>query len=100
MRLLRRERSTLDLVSRSPALREFEMLSGILTGIFSLRKFTIETEIMEEIAIKIYLIPLSRSLIIILKRTGPNTEPLGTPLVTSLRLDLTPFTITLCQSPL
>ncbi|PKU42313.1 hypothetical protein llap_7381 [Limosa lapponica baueri] len=30
-----------------------------------------------------------------IKRTGPNTEPWGTPLVTSCQLDLTPFTTTL-----
>jgi len=41
----------------------------------------------------------SRSLIKILNKTGPKTEPWGTPLVTSHQLDLTPFTTTLCAQP-
>ncbi|KAK4829606.1 hypothetical protein QYF61_005706, partial [Mycteria americana] len=42
--------------------------------------------------LRVHSIPSSRSLIKILNRTGPNTEPWGTPLVTSCQLDLTPFT--------
>ncbi|PKU47282.1 wd repeat-containing protein hypothetical protein [Limosa lapponica baueri] len=41
--------------------------------------------------LRVYLIPLSRSLMKVLNRTGPNTEPWGTPLVTSCQLDLTLF---------
>ncbi|KAK4818988.1 hypothetical protein QYF61_022819 [Mycteria americana] len=41
----------------------------------------------------------SRSLIKIFNRTGPSTEPWGTPLVTSHQLDLTPFTTTLWAQP-
>lgn len=40
----------------------------------------------------VHSIPLSRSLIKILKRTYPITERWGTLLVTGLQLDLTPFT--------
>ncbi|KAK4809529.1 hypothetical protein QYF61_015365 [Mycteria americana] len=42
---------------------------------------------------------LSRSLIKILNRTGPSTEPWGTPLVNGRHLDLTPFTTTLWAQP-
>ncbi|KAK4829093.1 hypothetical protein QYF61_002044 [Mycteria americana] len=49
--------------------------------------------------LRVHLIPLSRSLIKILNRTGPSTEPSGTPLVTSCHLDLTPFTTTLWVWP-
>ena len=34
-----------------------------------------------------------------LKKTGPNTEPWGTPLVTSYQLGLAPFTTTLWAWP-
>ncbi|KAK4832380.1 LOW QUALITY PROTEIN: hypothetical protein QYF61_022235 [Mycteria americana] len=45
--------------------------------------------------LRVHSIPLSRSLIKILNRTGPNTEPWGTPLVTGHQLEQTPFTTTL-----
>jgi len=45
--------------------------------------------------VKTHSMPSSRSLIKILKRTGPSTAPWGTPLVISHQLDLIPFTITL-----
>ncbi|KAK4828429.1 LOW QUALITY PROTEIN: hypothetical protein QYF61_026525 [Mycteria americana] len=44
-------------------------------------------------------IPSSRSLIKILNKTGPKTEPWGTPLVTGRQLDLVPFTTTLWAQP-
>ena len=40
----------------------------------------------------------SRLLIKIFSRSGPGTDPWGTPLVTSRQLDLTPLTTTLCVS--
>ncbi|RMC14133.1 hypothetical protein DUI87_09222 [Hirundo rustica rustica] len=43
-------------------------------------------------------ISLSVSLVKALKSINPKTEPSGTPLVTSLHLDIEPFTTTLCQS--
>jgi len=43
--------------------------------------------------------PSSRSSIKILNRTGPSTNPWGTPLVTGRQLDLTPFTTTLWARP-
>ncbi|KAK4817624.1 LOW QUALITY PROTEIN: hypothetical protein QYF61_021527, partial [Mycteria americana] len=49
--------------------------------------------------LRVHSIPLSRSLIKILNRTGPSTEPWGTPLVTGRQLDLTPFTTTLWARP-
>ncbi|KAF1629452.1 Serine/threonine-protein phosphatase 4 regulatory subunit 4, partial [Eudyptes filholi] len=49
--------------------------------------------------LRVHSISLSRSLIKILNRTGPSTEPWGTPLVTSRQLDLTPFTTTLWARP-
>ncbi|KAK4825953.1 LOW QUALITY PROTEIN: hypothetical protein QYF61_003471 [Mycteria americana] len=42
--------------------------------------------------LRVHSIPSSRSLIKILNRTGPSTEPWGTLLVTSWQVDLTPFT--------
>ncbi|KAK4832409.1 hypothetical protein QYF61_022544, partial [Mycteria americana] len=36
---------------------------------------------------------------LLLNRTGPNTEPWGTPIVTGRQLDLNPFTITLWARP-
>ena len=42
---------------------------------------------------------LSRSVINVFNRTGPNIEPCGTPLVTGHQLDLTPFTTTLWAQP-
>ncbi|KAK4821248.1 hypothetical protein QYF61_016547 [Mycteria americana] len=49
--------------------------------------------------LRAHSIPSSRSLIKILNRTGPKTEPWGTPLVTGCQLDLTPFTTTLWAQP-
>ncbi|KAK4828313.1 hypothetical protein QYF61_025325 [Mycteria americana] len=49
--------------------------------------------------LRVHLIPSPRSLIKILNRTGPDTEPWGTPLVTGCQLDLTPFTTTLWARP-
>ncbi|KAK4827132.1 hypothetical protein QYF61_014526 [Mycteria americana] len=49
--------------------------------------------------LRVHSIPSSRSLIKILNRTGPNTEPWGTPLVIGCQLDLTPFTTALCAQP-
>ncbi|KAK4807043.1 hypothetical protein QYF61_018384 [Mycteria americana] len=49
--------------------------------------------------LRVHSIPSSRSLIKILNRTGPNTEPWGTPLVTGHQLDLTPVTTTLWARP-
>jgi len=45
------------------------------------------------------LSPLIQTLIKMLNRTGPKTEPWRTPLVTGCQLDLTPFTTTLCARP-
>ena len=44
-------------------------------------------------------IPSYRSLLKMLNKTGPKTEPWGTPLVISCQLDLMPFTTTLCTWP-
>ncbi|KAK4826053.1 hypothetical protein QYF61_004168 [Mycteria americana] len=49
--------------------------------------------------LRVHSIPSSRSLIKILNRTGPNSEPWGTALVTGRQLDLTPFTTTLWAWP-
>ncbi|KAK4813337.1 hypothetical protein QYF61_026500 [Mycteria americana] len=49
--------------------------------------------------LRVHSIPSSWSLIRILNRTGPNTEPWGTSLVTGYQLDLTPFTTTLWAQP-
>ncbi|KAK4828887.1 hypothetical protein QYF61_001445 [Mycteria americana] len=49
--------------------------------------------------LRVHSIPSSRSLIKMLNRTGPNTEPRGTPLVTDRQLGLTPFTTTLWAQP-
>ncbi|KAK4811045.1 hypothetical protein QYF61_015749 [Mycteria americana] len=49
--------------------------------------------------LRVHSIPSSRSLIKILNKTGPKTEPWGTSLVTSRQLDLTPFTTTLWARP-
>ncbi|KAK4828032.1 hypothetical protein QYF61_022809 [Mycteria americana] len=49
--------------------------------------------------LRVHSIPLSRSLIKILKKTGPKTKPWGTPLVTSCQLDLTLFTTSLWAQP-
>ncbi|KAK4823665.1 LOW QUALITY PROTEIN: hypothetical protein QYF61_005017 [Mycteria americana] len=49
--------------------------------------------------LRVHSIASSRSLIKILNRTGPSTEPWGTPLVTSCQVDLTPFTTTLWARP-
>ncbi|KAK4816403.1 LOW QUALITY PROTEIN: hypothetical protein QYF61_016720 [Mycteria americana] len=49
--------------------------------------------------LRVHSICLARSLIKILNRTGPNTEPWGTSLVTGRQLDLTPFTTTLWAQP-
>ena len=43
--------------------------------------------------------PSSRSSVKILNRTGPSTDPWGTPLVTGRQLDLTPFATTLWAQP-
>ncbi|KAK4825193.1 hypothetical protein QYF61_025121 [Mycteria americana] len=49
--------------------------------------------------LRVHSIPSSRSLIKLLNRTGPKTEPCGTPLVTGRQLDLIPFTTTLWAQP-
>ncbi|KAM9656645.1 uncharacterized protein ACIBXB_008917 isoform 1-T1 [Morphnus guianensis] len=49
--------------------------------------------------LRVHSNPSSKSSIKILNRTGPSTEPWGTPLVTSRQLDLTPFTTTLWARP-
>ncbi|KAK4819900.1 hypothetical protein QYF61_014635 [Mycteria americana] len=49
--------------------------------------------------LRVCSIPSSRSLIKILNKTGPNTDPWGTPLVTGRQLELTPFTTTLWARP-
>ncbi|KAK4828634.1 hypothetical protein QYF61_000282 [Mycteria americana] len=49
--------------------------------------------------LRVHSIPLSRSLIKVVNRTSPNTEPWGTPLVTGRQLDLNPFTTTLWARP-
>ncbi|KAK4818658.1 hypothetical protein QYF61_017266 [Mycteria americana] len=49
--------------------------------------------------LRVHSIPSSRSLIKMLNRTGPSTEPWGTPLVTGRQVDLTPFTTTLWAQP-
>ena len=49
--------------------------------------------------LRVHSNPSPRSLIKILNRTGPNTKPWGTPLVTGRQLDFTPFTTTLWACP-
>ncbi|KAK4827472.1 hypothetical protein QYF61_018708 [Mycteria americana] len=49
--------------------------------------------------LRAHSIPSSRSSIKILNKSGPKTEPWGTPLVTGCQLDLTPFTTTLWVQP-
>ncbi|KAK4810855.1 hypothetical protein QYF61_008827 [Mycteria americana] len=49
--------------------------------------------------LRVHSIPSSRSLIKILNKTDPNTEPWGTPLVTGRQLELTPLTTTLWPQP-
>jgi len=48
---------------------------------------------------RLHSIPSSRSSIKILNRTGPSTNPWGTPLVTGHHLDVTPFTTDLWAWP-
>jgi len=45
--------------------------------------------------LRLHSIPSSRSLIKMLNRSGPSSEPWGTPLMTGRQLDLTPLTTTL-----
>ncbi|CAN0178455.1 unnamed protein product, partial [Bubo scandiacus] len=48
---------------------------------------------------RVLSIPSSRSSIKMLNRSGPKTEPWGTPLVTGRQLELTPLTTTLWARP-
>ena len=57
------------------------------------------TLVLSAVLISVLSIPSSRLLIKIINRTGLNTEPWGTPLVSDHQLDLTPFTTTLWAQP-
>ena len=49
--------------------------------------------------LRVLLISLPVSLIKVLKSTTPKTDPQGTPLITSLHLDVEPLTTTLWLQP-
>ena len=49
--------------------------------------------------LKVHSIPLSMSRMKILTSTGPSNDPWGTPLVTSLHLDIAPLTTSLWMQP-